>query len=158
MSDERRGRVRTVGTILPRVSAKVLGKRGLGEAQLAQHWAEIVGERLASATSPERLSFPRGERSEGTLRLRVTPGIALEVQHSEPALLERINGFFGYRALGRLVLSQNWVPRQPARLPARPLKPEENEALERRVASVGDESLRRSLKRFGAAILTAKRK
>ena len=158
MGDERRGRVRTVGTILPRVAAKALGKRGLGEAQLAQHWAEIVGDRLAAATSPEKLSFPRGERRDGTLRLRVAPGIALEVQHSEPVLLERINGFFGYRALARLVLNQNWVPNQESRPRRRSLRPDENEALERRVAPVADESLRGSLKRLGAAILTSQRK
>lgn len=158
MGDERRGRVQTVGTILPRVAAKALGKRGLGEAQLAQHWAEIVGERLAAETSPEKLSFPHHERRDGTLRLRVAPGIALEIQHSEPALLERINGFFGYRALARLVLNQNWVPRQETVPRRRKLRPEENDGLDRRVASVGDESLRGSLKRLGAAILTAQRK
>ncbi|MGH6982447.1 MAG: DUF721 domain-containing protein [Stellaceae bacterium] len=144
--------------MLPRIAGKALGKRGLGEAQLVQHWAEIVGDRLAGETSPEKLSFPPGERRDGTLRLTVVPGIALEVQHNEPILLERINGFFGYRAVTRLVLRQG-LPSPPASAPKRrPLATEETEALDKRVAAVADESLRGALKRLGAAILASQRK
>jgi hypothetical protein len=158
MSDERRGRVQQVGAVLPRIAGKALGKQGLGEAQLVQHWSEIVGERLAKSSSPEKLSFPRGARRDGTLKLRVAPGIALEVQHSEPVLLERINGFFGYRAVVRLSLSQTWLPRHD--LPPRLRKLDEGESatLDKRVAAVGDEPLRAALKRLGAAILATERK
>ncbi len=74
MTEERRGRLQTVGAILPRIAGKALGKQGLGEAHLVRHWAEIVGERLAQVTSPEKLSFARGARRDGTLKLRVAPG------------------------------------------------------------------------------------
>jgi hypothetical protein len=150
--------MQTVGAVLPRVAGKALGKQGLGEAQLVQHWAEIVGERLAKSTSPERLSFTRGARRDGTLKLRVAPGIALEIQHSEPILLERINGFFGYRAVARIALSQTWVPRQEPPPRRRPLQEGETAELDRRVASVSDEPLRAALKRLGAAILATERK
>lgn len=149
--------MQTVGAVLPRIAGKALGKQGLGEAQLLQHWAEIVGERLAKSTSPERLSFTRGARRDGTLKLRVAPGIALEIQHGEPVLLERINGFFGYRAVARISLSQTWSPRpEPPR--RRPLPESTVAELDRRVASVGDEPLRAALKRLGAAILATERK
>jgi hypothetical protein len=158
MSEERRGRMQTVGAVLPRIAGKALGKQGLGEAQLVQHWAEIVGERLAKSTSPGKLSFTRGARRDGTLKLRVEPGIALEIQHGEPVLLERINGFFGYRAVARLTLQQTLQPREepPPRL--RRLDDGETEALAERVAQVGDEDLRAALQRLGAAILASERK
>jgi hypothetical protein len=150
--------MQTVGAVLPRIAGKALGKQGLGEAQLVQHWVEIVGERLAKSTSPGKLSFTRGARRDGTLKLRVEPGIALEIQHSEPVLLERINGFFGYRAVARLTLQQTWLPRQepPPRL--RPLDAAETASLTERVAPIGDESLRAALKGLGAAILASERK
>ncbi len=158
MTEERRGRSQTVGAILPRIAGKALGKNGLGEATLIQHWSEVVGERLAESTSPDKLSFPRGARRDGTLKLRVAPGIALEIQHSEPVLLERINSFFGYRAVARLSLEQTWQPRQslPPRPP--PLTAPQAADLRQRVAPVRNNDLRAALTRLGAAILAIERK
>lgn len=158
MTDERRGRLQTVGSILPRIAGKALGKNGLGEAHLIQHWSEVVGPRLAESTSPEKLSFPRGARHDGTLKLRVAPGIALEIQHSEPVLLERINSFFGYRAVARLSLEQTWRPRQNLPPRRRPLAAPEAADLEQRVAEVPDDALRAALTRLGAAIIATERK
>jgi hypothetical protein len=158
MSEERRGRTRAIGAMLPQIAGRALGRNGLGEAQLIQHWAAIVGERLALGTSPERLSFHRGDRRDGTLRLSVAPGLALEIQHDEPVILERINGFFGYRAVARLALEQTWVPRHPAPARRRPLAAEERAALDRSVAAVGDDGLRAALARLGAAIRSTQRK
>jgi hypothetical protein len=154
MTEARRGRLQMVGTVLPRIAGKTLGKRGFGEAQLVQHWTEIVGERLAKEASPLKLNFPRGGRRDGTLKLRVAPGIAVEIQHCEPLLLERINGFFGYRVVARLSLQQtgpapsDQVPRR------RPLSEAEAAELERRVGTVVDTALRAALRRLGAAILS----
>jgi len=158
MIEARRGRLQSVGAVLPRIAGRTLGKRGFGEAQLVQHWAEIVGERLARDATPIRLSFPRGGRRDGTLKVRVTPGIALEIQHDEPLLLERINGFFGYRVVARLGLQQTGpAPRErpPHR---RPLGEAEAAELERRVGAIADTGLRTALTRLGAAILAAQRK
>ncbi|HEY5210972.1 MAG TPA: DUF721 domain-containing protein [Stellaceae bacterium] len=150
--------MQTVGALLPRIAGKSLGKQGLGEAQLVQNWAAIVGPRLAQGTSPERLSFTHGARQDGTLKISVSAGLAPEIQHSEPILLERINGFFGYRAVARLTLRQTWVPRRPPPPRLRPLQPSEQAALEDQVANIGDEALRAALARLGAAILATTRK
>ncbi len=82
----------------------------------------------------------------------------MEIQHSEPVLIERINGFFGYRAVARLSLQQTWIPRQPSTPRLRPLSAPETAELDSRVAGVGDEPLRTALKRLGAAIMATERK
>ncbi|HEX4113665.1 MAG TPA: DciA family protein [Stellaceae bacterium] len=158
MSEERRGRMQNVGAVLPRIAGAALGKQGLGEAQLIQHWATIVGERYAQGTSPEKLSFPHGARRDGTLKLRVAPGLALEIQHSEPVLLERINGFFGYRAVTRLALRQTWLPRRDPTPRLRQLRQSETATLADTVAPVADDALRAALERLGAAIIATERK
>jgi hypothetical protein len=48
------------------------------------------------------------------LVLHVAGAAALELQHSEPQILERINGYFGYGAVGRLRLIQAPLPRSKA--------------------------------------------
>jgi hypothetical protein len=153
---KRRGRFRAIGAELPKLARPVLGKRGLGEAQLLMHWEAIVGPELAEEARPERLSFQKGERAHGTLRLRVAPAAALELQHQAPVIVERINVFLGYPAVARLAFVQ--VPLtslRPRRAPPRPLRPEEQEALAKRLEAVDDESLRAALERLGAAVLRA---
>ena len=156
---QRQGRLRALGAELPRIAAPVLGKRGFAEAQLIAEWPSIVGADLAEKIAPERLSFHQGERRDGTLHLRVASGLGPEVQHRTPQILERINGFFGYRAVARLALVQGPLlrpARQRPRLP-RPLAAGEREALDRRLAGIKDPALRDALRRLGAAVMgTAK--
>ena len=146
---------RAVAAALPRLAGPVLGRRGLGEAQLLRDWASIVGSDLAEFATPTKLSFPRGERRDGTLKLRVAPGIATELQHREPAILERINAFFGYRAVARLAFVQGPPPRAAANRPPapRPLAPAESEALATRLSGIEDPALREALERLGRAVI-----
>jgi hypothetical protein len=154
VTTERRGRMRALAAEVPKIAGAVLGKRGFAEAQLVAQWPAIIGEDLAKSAAPEKLSFARGERREGTLHLRVAPGLALEIQHREPMLLERVNAFFGYRAVARLALKQGPLPQSepPPRRP-RPLKAEERQQLDAHLGSVEDPALRAALARLGAAVI-----
>ena len=156
---ERRGKMRSVGRELPRIAGRALGKRGLGEAHLLAEWRTVVGEALARETLPMKLSFPPGGgRKNGVLKLRVTSGAALSVQHREPQILERINGFFGYGAVARLALVQGPLPestRSGAR-EAQPLTPAQAAALADSVSQVLDPGLKSALERLGAAILSGR--
>ena len=156
--NERRGRLRSVGETLPKIAGRALGKQGLGEAQLVAQWGSVMGAELAGETLPVKLSFPQGGRRNGTLRLRVTPAAALTVQHREPQIIERVNGFFGYAAVARLALQQGPLPQRPAAEPGpRALSPSESAALAERLAQVPDSSVKSALLRLGAAILGTSR-
>jgi len=89
------------------------------------------------------------------LTVHVGSASALELQHSAPQVIERINGFFGYPAVAGLRLIQApplrpVKPRPPARL--RPLATAELAALEGTVAGVGDPDLRRALVTLGRTV------
>jgi hypothetical protein len=156
--EKRHGGMRALAATLPRVASPVLGKRGFSEAQLIAQWSSVMGETLARHMAPERISFTRGGRQDGTLRLRVEPGFALEAQHREPQILERINAFFGYRAVARLALTQGPMPQgEPARPKPRPLGENERVALESRVAGIEDPGLRDALRRLGEAMIGARK-
>ena len=157
MGEERRGSMRAIAAEVPKIAGPVLGKRGFAEAQLVAQWAAIIGEDMAAGASPEKLSFARGERRDGTLHLRVAPGFAPEIQHREPVLLERINAFFGYRAVARLTLKQG-PPSRPAEPPAprlRALEGHEIRQLDRGLADIEDPTLRDALRRLGAAVIAS---
>jgi hypothetical protein len=156
--EKRRGGLRAIAAEIPRIAGAALGKRGFGEAQLVTQWEAVIGAELAEKLSPERLTFSRGERRNGTLRLRVASAFATDAQHLEPLLIERINAFFGYGAVARLAFVQGpplTAAPPPPRL--RPLSAEEQSAIEARVAGVADPELRTALARLGSAVAGSRR-
>jgi hypothetical protein len=144
---------RTLAAILPAVTRKALGKRGMAFGSLLAEWASIVGPRLADRTLPFRIVFPSGRREEGTLHLRVSTSIALDIQHFAPELMESINIFFGYRAVTRLKLMQAGRPLPTYTKPRlRPLSVTEHEAIDAAVATIPDAGLAAALARFGRTL------
>ena len=151
----RGGRPKALGVALERVTKPLFGKRGLADGAIVRHWSAIVGPEFARYTAPEKLVFPTGERAAGTLHLRVSSGSAATlIQHQEPAILERINGYFGYRAVARLALKQGPLP-VAADVPAErdPVLPEDEErALSASLTSIEDEELRDALQSLGRLV------
>lgn len=149
---DRSWRTQSLGSLLPKVARPVLGRHGLAAGGIVADWPSIVGAQLAECCLPMRLVFPPGERAAGTLYLRVQGSLALELQHLEPVVLERINSYFGYRAVIRLKIQQGPVPR-PARTKApQPMPAADDPAIDDAVSSVADEELRRRLGQFGRAL------
>ena len=137
---------------LPGVAEQALGRRGFADGALVADWSKIVGSDLARASEPLRLSFPnQRERTDGTLLLRVEPAFALILQHLQTQLLERVNGFFGYRAVKHLRLLQGPLRRPDlaeVEVEAKELDPELRAAIDNRLADVEDEAFRGALFRL----------
>lgn len=140
------------------VTRPLIGKRGFVRGGLIAEWETIVGERLAASSLPERVSYPPKQSRGGTLHLRVATGsLAMELQHLEPKLIEKINGYFGYDAVARVRLVQGPVPqvmRRSKRPAPRPLSEAEETALADQLAGLGDDELRAALAALGRAVMT----
>jgi len=107
-------------SILP-LARSVLGKKGFVETDILTNWNAIVGEELAAYTFPQKIAFKRGEKNNGTLHIAVPSGaFALEAQHREKFILQKINTYFGYNAVSQLRIAQN------AALSLKELLPEES--------------------------------
>lgn len=138
------------GALLSSAAGKLYKRHGFANAEVLTEWPRVVGERLAEATVPEKLT------RDGTLTIKVTPAFALELQHLEPQVLDRIATYFGHQAVKRLRLVQGHVPPPtPRPRPRRPrdLEAAEVQALEGRLASVEDDDMKQALDRLGRAIL-----
>src|ERR1700730_16056395 len=85
-------------------------KQGFAARELVTRWAEIAGPEVAAHSEPLKIQWPRpvkGQPQEpATLVLRVEGPMALEIQHASDAILQRVNRFFGWSAVGRLALRQ----------------------------------------------------
>ncbi len=108
---------KTVGQFLPAITRPVFEKFGFQRAALLTDWDMIVGEPLCHFTSPEKIKWhvsdneqaeieQYGQKTGATLIIRVEGPAALEVQHSAPQIMERINGYFGYKAIGSIRILQ----------------------------------------------------
>jgi len=150
---------RLIGRTVPEVAGKALGKKGLAFGALITDWPSIVGHQLSLRTQPDKLMFPRGKREDATLHIRAMGAIALELQHLEPVIIEKINGFFGYKAVARIKLVHAAPAVKPApRAPVpRELSMDEEVSLISATSTVEDEGLRDALERFGRSLLGRKR-
>ncbi|HAA92128.1 MAG: hypothetical protein CMM48_11290 [Rhodospirillaceae bacterium] len=139
-----------IATLLPKLTRKALGKYGFSYAGLITDWKTIVGPEIARASLPEKLTFPRNKRDSGILRLKAEGGAALEIQHLEPQILERINSYFGYRAVTRLQLVNGPVPKANESPPTgRTAAASSDESSELKIV---DPKLRQVLERFGNSV------
>ena len=153
-SDERRtyGLV-SIAVPSDRVTRPAFGRHGFAGGALVVDWPAIVGSAVASHTLPLGIKFPPKERSEGTLTVKVDSGaFALEMQHLEPLILERINGYFGWKAVARLKLRQGPLPESAMARP-NPTAPQPTSTAplpaSDRLAQVEDPELRDVLERLG---------
>jgi hypothetical protein len=142
---------RALGALLPTVAKTALKRGGQALAALATDWDAIVGGEMGRQTLPVKLVFTPGERACGTLHIAASGALALELQHLEPQVLERINGHFGYRAVERIRLVQD-VPRVEARTHRRRSVPTANTPAPA-VEGVEDPELRAALERLGRALV-----
>ncbi len=124
----------------------------MGYGKLVTDWRSIVGADLGEMTAPVKLAFPRGERTDATLTIDIVPARAVEVQHSMPQLIERVNAVFGYRAVARIKLVQRPPARATQTTNLRPLSPVEERELVEMTAAVPEGELRDALERLGRAV------
>jgi hypothetical protein len=134
----------------------VFAKQGFASRELVTRWAEIAGSNVAAHSEPLKIQWPRPVENQptepATLVLRVEGPMALEIQHTSDVILERVNRFLGWKAVGRIALRQAPLSRRPPPKPRK--KPDATEVarIEADLTTVEDSDLRAALARLGASI------
>lgn len=156
-----------IGRQVPDLMKKAYERFGFAYGQVLSHWPEIIGEGLADFTQPERIRWPRraagqsadARKSGGTLVIKVDGPVAIEIQHSIPQIMDRINGYYGYSAITDIKIIQGPVTRRERRrAPVQPiLDPDSERALDDRVAEITDPRLKATLSQLGRNIMFSKK-
>lgn len=160
---------KAVGSFLPRLTRAAFEKHGFAAATLLTDWARIVGAEVARYAQPERIKWPKGVAAHGevetgaqgrpgaTLVLAVDPARAMDVEYRRAQLAERINGYFGYRAIADIRIVQTPpAGKAAARLAPQPAtaaaRTPPREPADPALAAIADDGLRRALAAMRAGI------
>ena len=156
-----KGGARAIGNYVAKALDQAARARGFATTALLSDWSAIAGAELARYTMPDRIIWPRRRdedidaprrsyKCEGaTLVLRIEGPRAIEVQHRSTQILERVNAYFGYRAVTEMRFLQAPIARVRA-LRCAPKPPLPAYALPES-AGILDEGLARALSRLGAS-------
>ncbi|WP_209000637.1 DciA family protein [Labrenzia sp. DG1229] len=138
-------------------------KRGFASVDIVTAWPDIVGERYGTRVLPDKLIWPRQpELSDpekppqpATLVVHTDGATAMMLSHDSAQVIERINTFYGWAAIGRIKILQKPVrtrqTEQPK--PLRSLTEREEEKLDKSLEGVENDRLREALKKLGAQVI-----
>ena len=145
---------RAIGDLMPEIGRTAFRRFGFVQSSVVTRWPENVGPRHARICSPEAIRFPPGEKAEGILQLVVVPAHAPLIEQVIPEIIDRVNRFFGYRAVARVKLRQGAVTPPVDDRPAKPppsLKPIPLE-LGDSLRDIGDPELRTVLESLARSL------
>jgi hypothetical protein len=156
MSKPRPISAKPLSVLLGQVFSDAYAKQGFASRELVTRWAEIAGSEVAAHSQPLKIQWPRpveGQTQEpATLVLRVEGPMALEIQHASDVILQRVNRFLGWNALGRLALRQAPLSRGKPRQASKSLDAASVATIAATLSDVENEDLRAALARLGASI------
>src|SRR2546428_10184972 len=145
-----------LSVLLSDVFSDAYAKQGFAARELVTRWADIAGPEIAAHSEPLKMQWPRpveGQPQEpATLILRVEGPAALEIQHSSDVILQRVNRFFGWSAVGRLALRQAPLSRRKGPAPSRVPDPKSVGKVAETLSAGEEEGMRAAPARLGGAV------
>ena len=109
----------SISDSLRNVNKKFLYKFGKLDYIIHAKWAEIVGSFFIQHSEPRKISsIPQSTNEKGEaiyekyLHVNVTPSAAVEFQHFHNKIVEKINSYFGYKAIKGIKIHQQLIERE----------------------------------------------
>jgi len=150
-------RTKSIADIAGSINNRTFARYGFAKSDIILHWSEIVGSVLARSSLPERLIMPKSNEKEGragVLHIRVEGSFAPEMQHLEPLVIDRINSYYGFKAVERLIFHHGNVATKTLGQKYKPpiLSDSQKNELDLMLKDVKDDQLRASLFKVGAEL------
>ncbi len=152
-----------IGDSVTKINKNYSSKFGKIEFLIMSKWNQIVGPFFADHSEPDKISRITEDFNEfdqpiykNFLHIRVSPAAALEFQHYKDTIIEKINSFFGYKAIADLRLQQNFIPRKKTKrnvnLFNEDLSEEEKASIKSEIDNIQNKELEKSIVNLGASI------
>jgi hypothetical protein len=131
-------------------------RQGFASSELVTRWETIAGAEIAEHCQPIKIQWPLAVHDEepdpATLVLRVEGPAAIEIQHLSAVILERVNRFFGWQAIGQIALRQAPLRRTVKPQPPAGPDPAKTAKIAAELNDIADDDLKAALARLGAVV------
>jgi hypothetical protein len=171
---KKRKSAQSIALLLGDMLAPSLRKRGFASSEVITRWPDFIGAQLAPFTRALELKWPTRHvknvtdshdlqppnvKTGATLIVAVSGGVAIEIQHMAPQIIQRINAALGWKCVEKLALRQQPVSTPFTSKPKRaPLLTAEIARLEATTQKIDDDNLRHALIRLGKGVFERNRK
>jgi len=105
----------SIADSLKTINKKFLYKYGKLDFTIHSKWANIVGKFFVNHSEPQKItSVANSVNDSGEtiydryLHVNVSPAAALEFQHFQDKIIEKINSYFGYKAIKGIKIYQHF--------------------------------------------------
>ena len=88
---------------IPKTLKKYLKKSGYNYSNIVDNWTKMVSKKISDACYPITVKMGK-EMRDGTLVLNVLHGKELEIEYSKKEIIDKINSFFGYSCINKIIL------------------------------------------------------
>ena len=95
--------LRPFSSSIPKTLKKYLKKSGYNYSNIVDNWTNMVSQKISNACYPVTVKMGK-KMKEGTLILNVLHGKELEIEYNKTVIMEKINSFFGYNCINKIVL------------------------------------------------------
>ena len=106
------------GDTLKKINRRFSSKFNKLDFIIRSKWPEIVGSYFKSYSEPINISSVADYENEygetiykNHLNVSVAPAAAIEFQHFKDKIIEKINSYFGYKAIEDIKIQQNYLPK-----------------------------------------------
>jgi hypothetical protein len=140
-----------------------LKAKGFASSAIHLHWPEIAGAALSPWSEPVSLRWPprppgmdpEKAKDGAVLTIKVEGAFALELQHQIPLVIQRVNSFFGWRCVEKILLKQGPVRKgiEPEPKRRKQLTAETSRQLDSLLSPVSSPDLKAALARLGLGVM-----
>jgi len=162
ISEERHSSdLESLGSIFMPIIKNSLSAEDLIGTDIILNWRNIIGNEMATFCQPLNTKYNPHTNCRTLYIETPVGGFALEIQHRENYILEKINAYFGYQAIHKLNISQNanirpmFTGKKAENTQELEVSEEDKKYLMQLTEEIKDEKLRENLIKIGKKILLA---
>ena len=106
----------TIGDTVKKINKNLPNKHGKIDFVIYSNWSKIVGSYFKDYCEPTSITRTKDSENDigepifkNYLNVSVSPAASVEFEHFKSTILEKINSYFGFRAISDLRIQQNYI-------------------------------------------------
>lgn len=120
---------------------------------LVKNWQEIIGKKYAEFCYPKSINLGKEKGASGKLTIGVyNSAVGFFLENNAELIIERIAGFYGYKAISRIIIKQEPRIVNVEKVREIVLPQAQEDFLKEKIAEISDQDLAATLRQLGKEI------